>query len=130
MRSFWGLFGLYLIAVGLVVLGVLAGARAAGDSGAGKGVYHRYCAKCHGADGKGDGPLATYLRTKPTDFTDRSRMEKRTDEFLAKVVENGGAAEGLSPEMPAFKESLSAADVANVVAYIRGLAGSTGGKDK
>jgi mono/diheme cytochrome c family protein len=36
---------------------------------AGKTLYIKYCATCHGHDGKGDGPLAGTLKTKPTDLT-------------------------------------------------------------
>jgi mono/diheme cytochrome c family protein len=35
----------------------------------GKGSFTRYCASCHGVDGKGDGPLANLLTPKPTDLT-------------------------------------------------------------
>jgi mono/diheme cytochrome c family protein len=31
--------------------------------------YRRFCAPCHGADGKGDGPVAAALKNKPTDLT-------------------------------------------------------------
>jgi mono/diheme cytochrome c family protein len=31
--------------------------------------YRTYCASCHGADGKGDGPLAENLRFHPPDLT-------------------------------------------------------------
>ncbi len=35
----------------------------------GKGSYTRYCAGCHGDDGKGDGPYAATLKTQPADLT-------------------------------------------------------------
>jgi mono/diheme cytochrome c family protein len=35
----------------------------------GKEMYRGYCAACHGADGKGDGPVATALKVQPTDLT-------------------------------------------------------------
>jgi mono/diheme cytochrome c family protein len=31
--------------------------------------YERYCATCHGTSGRGDGVLAPYLETKPSDLT-------------------------------------------------------------
>jgi mono/diheme cytochrome c family protein len=34
-----------------------------------KAMYDRYCASCHGTDGKGDGALRNFLTTKPTDLT-------------------------------------------------------------
>ncbi len=36
------------------------------------------CAACHGAQGRGDGPLARALDPPPTDFTDAQRYRQRT----------------------------------------------------
>lgn len=35
----------------------------------GRGLFVRHCASCHGAQGRGDGPIAGDLRTKPADLT-------------------------------------------------------------
>ena len=35
----------------------------------GKILYERYCASCHGSEGKGDGPVAEALRQKLPDLT-------------------------------------------------------------
>lgn len=39
------------------------------DPDIGKTEYQSSCAACHGVDGKGTGPLAEELKTKPTDLT-------------------------------------------------------------
>jgi len=36
---------------------------------AGREAYLRYCASCHGTEGKGNGPLAEDLRVAPADLT-------------------------------------------------------------
>lgn len=36
-------------------------------------LYRRYCASCHGIDGRGDGPVAAALDPPPTDLT-RSKL--------------------------------------------------------
>lgn len=35
----------------------------------GKAMYQSYCASCHGTDGRGLGPMAAVLKSKPTDLT-------------------------------------------------------------
>jgi len=35
----------------------------------GKQMYMSYCASCHGNDGRGNGPVASALRSQPTDLT-------------------------------------------------------------
>ncbi len=35
----------------------------------GPDLYHAHCAACHGSDGKGNGPAAAALKTKPADLT-------------------------------------------------------------
>jgi len=35
----------------------------------GKGMYGSYCAPCHGLNGRGNGPVASFLKTQPADLT-------------------------------------------------------------
>jgi mono/diheme cytochrome c family protein len=42
---------------------------------AGRDTYLRYCASCHGPEGRGDGPVAASLKTQPADLT---RIAKRS----------------------------------------------------
>jgi mono/diheme cytochrome c family protein len=39
------------------------------DSLAGRDSFELYCAACHGSDGRGGGPVAAELRTRPSDLT-------------------------------------------------------------
>jgi mono/diheme cytochrome c family protein len=39
------------------------------DPSSGKEMYNAYCASCHGADGKGNGPAAPALKVSPTNLT-------------------------------------------------------------
>src|SRR5579864_3296423 len=39
------------------------------SAGSGKEMFQAYCASCHGANGKGDGPAAAALKSPPADLT-------------------------------------------------------------
>jgi mono/diheme cytochrome c family protein len=57
----------------------------------GKQMYTSYCAPCHGADGRGEGPVAQVLKTPPTDLTElaRNNRGKFPDTHIIEVLENG-----------------------------------------
>jgi mono/diheme cytochrome c family protein len=42
----------------------------------GKREYQAYCATCHGAQGKGDGPMSTILAVVPADLTQLRKKNK------------------------------------------------------
>jgi mono/diheme cytochrome c family protein len=42
----------------------------------GKQMYSSYCAPCHGTDGRGNGPVASVLRSQPTDLTALAKANK------------------------------------------------------
>ncbi|WP_158639198.1 cytochrome c [Elioraea rosea] len=44
-------------------------------------LYRSACASCHGVDGKGGGPVARYLETKPSDLTTMTRRNNGTFPF-------------------------------------------------
>lgn len=92
------------------------------DVEAGQEVYMQYCALCHGPQGKGDGSLSANLDPKPRNHTDGAYMNALSDGHLLKIVGEGGAAAGLSPIMPAWKDILSAQQIQDVVAFVRTLA--------
>lgn len=39
------------------------------DSIRGDNLYKAYCASCHGADGRGNGPMAAWIKVAPPDLT-------------------------------------------------------------
>ena len=106
----------------LVCLMLWPFAAQAQDAAAGKEIYEQYCAPCHGPQGKGDGSLSANLDPKPRNHTDGAYMNTLTDAHLLKVVGEGGAAAGLSPIMPAWKDILAAQQIQDVVAFVRTLA--------
>ncbi|MFQ5693288.1 MAG: c-type cytochrome [Nitrospinota bacterium] len=97
------------------------------DVQAGKAKYAQFCASCHGATGKGDGPAAAALNPKPRDLTNAQYMSKVKDEDIFKIIKKGGQAVGKSPLMPPWGGPLSDQDISNITAYIRAIS-KTGGK--
>ena len=90
----------------------------------GKNVYDAHCVECHGESGRGDGPSSAYLAPHPRDFTSAKYKIRSTesgsvptDDDLRQSVRQGlyGTA------MPAWDRILSDAEIADVVAYIKGL---------
>jgi mono/diheme cytochrome c family protein len=94
----------------------------AGDVAAGRALYQQYCSMCHGPKGKGNGPAAAAMNPKPRDHTDGPYMNALSDAHLTKVISEGGAVVQLSPLMPAWKETLSSQQIADIIAYLRTLA--------
>ena len=98
-----------------------AAARAA-DPARGEATYLKLCASCHGPHGAGDGPAGQALNPKPAHHNDGNLMNPLTNEFLARVIKEGGAAVGKSPAMAPWGGVLSDDDIRDVIAYIRTLA--------
>jgi mono/diheme cytochrome c family protein len=82
----------------------------------GKELYEKKCQKCHGKEGKGDGPDAD-ADMPPEDLTDASRAGRNPDGVMFYKVWNGRK----SPKMPAFKTELSKEEVWTVVTYAKSL---------
>jgi mono/diheme cytochrome c family protein len=103
--------------------GLLAGPAFGADVKSGMDYAVHHCAKCHGTDGKGNGPALAVIgvTTPPVDWTDKAAMSKLTDDYLTEIIQKGGKAVGKSTHMPAYADKLSGTQVADLVAYIRSL---------
>lgn len=84
--------------------------------------YDRRCRMCHGTRGQGDGPLAGTLQPRPRSFSTPGWAAKVTDAHIAKVIVDGGAAAGLSAQMPAHADLQKKPEVVEaLVQYVRQL---------
>ena len=100
----------------------------------GRDIYRFYCASCHGLEGKGDGPVASALHTRPADLTRLAIRNAGTfpSERVKTFVTNGAGnpvAHG-TRDMPVWgptfrslepSDQLVAARIANVISYVESI---------
>jgi mono/diheme cytochrome c family protein len=76
-------------------------------------VFRTYCAACHGAEGRGDGPLAEQLRYRPADLTALARRnggEFPTD-LVVRIVDGRKPVKGHGgPDMPVWGDAFRNVD--------------------
>jgi cytochrome c553 len=99
----------------LLVAGLAISALSATAADA-KALYEQDCAKCHGADGKGDTKMGKKLGAK--DYTDAKVQAELKDDAALKAIKEGlKDKEGKTLMKPA--EGMSDDDAKALVAYMR-----------
>jgi len=81
----------------------------------GRALYVKECLSCHGPTGKGDGPGAKDLETKPHDLSSPKLQEQTDGALFWKLTE------GKKP-MPSYAQTFNEDDRWHLVNYIRSLA--------
>src|SRR5947209_7696093 len=68
----------------------------------GSAMFKAYCAPCHGANGKGNGPAASALKKPPSDLTVLSKNHngKLPDGYVAEKITKGDEPGHGSKDMP------------------------------
>jgi mono/diheme cytochrome c family protein len=88
----------------------------------GKEMYTQYCAACHGADAKGEGPAAPALKTPPSNLTilAKSNGGKYPSDHVAEVLRTGtGVAAHGSADMPTWGPLFRSLDPTNDTAVLQ-----------
>ena len=80
-----------------------------------KTVYEENCLMCHGEAGKGDGPMASMLKEKPTDVSDAKIIGEATDGEIFWLITKG------KKPMPPFETKLSEEERWSLVHLMRSL---------
>jgi len=84
----------------------------------GAGVYLQFCAKCHGADGRGQPGKASALAGSALALS-------RDPTSALRIVIEGSESQGDGPQkMPGFRGKLTDAEIAQVVSFVRGAWGN------
>jgi mono/diheme cytochrome c family protein len=94
----------------------------------GDSLYRTYCSSCHGQEGRGDGPVAQFLKVPPANLTQIAKRNNGVfpSERVHQIIDgrqvpktHGGS------QMPiwgdAFSKSATASDAAAVTAKIKAL---------
>jgi cytochrome c6 len=82
-------------------------------------IYEKHCAKCHGADGKGQTVMGKKLQCK--DYSVKATWEKLTDAQATKSVADG-MKDGDKTLMKPFSPTLSEADIKTSLTEMKALA--------
>ncbi len=94
-------------------------AQAPADSGA--PLYAAWCAPCHGVDARGTPVASVRTEVPPADLAACPVSTAETEDQWVGVVTKGGAAFGLSLDMPAYGDAATAEQIRMVVRYVRSL---------
>lgn len=99
--------------LGVILLLVVAPAflLAGGDAAAGKAVFDKKCATCHGTDGQGKEALAKMLKVEFRPLGSKEIQDKKDEELRKDITEGNG-------KMKPVK-GLTDAELTNVIAYVR-----------
>jgi len=96
---------------------VIAGAAAVSFAAPAGENWENHCAKCHGADGKGQTKAGKKLQAK--DYTNAKVQAEMKDADMIKATTDGVFDKAGKERMKAYKDELSADEIKALVAYIR-----------
>lgn len=107
-------FGAFVFSAGAKASFYKADSFAANDTDtkvAPKDLYVRNCARCHGADGKGDTEVGRNLDVPDLSISGRRMSVAK----ISRVIANGKG------EMPGFGKKMNKKQIASIAAYVRKL---------
>lgn len=114
---------LFLIIAGLTVIACekkpeAEAAPAAAAAVSGETLYNeKGCVTCHGAQGKGDGPVGAALKPKPRNFADAKWKNGTELAQVIKTINEGIAGSGMAP----YKGVLTDDEIKAVAEHVRKL---------
>jgi mono/diheme cytochrome c family protein len=89
----------------------------------GKEVSEKYCTVCHDPESTPErvSNFDNLIPPAPHQFTDGSTLNPMSDGDLIKIIAGGGPALGKSPQTPAYRSTLTMAEIKAVVSYLRAV---------
>jgi cbb3-type cytochrome c oxidase subunit III len=76
----------------------------------GADVYRQYCASCHGATARGDGPLADAMRRRPPNLTEFRKRNNNafSSDLVYRIIDGREKVRGHGgPDMPVWGDAFS-----------------------
>ena len=84
---------------------------------AGRALYNKNCAGCHGETGKGDGAMGEELNPKPANLVDADWKHGATDGEIFTLIHDGAKGTG----MKAYGRKLTTHQIWDAVNYVRSI---------
>ncbi|MEY2465900.1 MAG: hypothetical protein QOD03_421 [Verrucomicrobiota bacterium] len=100
----------------LLITGIIVSFAAAANAADAKENWDKTCAKCHGADGKGQTKMGQKLGIK--DYSDAKVQAELKDEVAIKGIKEGVVEDG-KKKMEPYAEKLTDDEIKALVTYIR-----------
>jgi mono/diheme cytochrome c family protein len=132
-------FAAALTFAGVVTASAPLGAQTQTDGASGDYLFRTYCASCHGASARGDGPLADSMRVRPADLTEiaKRNMNVYPREQVFRIIDGRQPVKGHGgSQMPVWgdvfarssqvhNEAMITARIEALVRYLEGLQART-----
>jgi len=89
----------------------------------GKEITDKYCTVCHDPESTAErvSNFDNLVPPPPHLLTDGNTLNSMSDSELIKIIADGGPALGKSPQTPAYRGTLTIAEIKAVVAYLRAV---------
>ena len=88
----------------------------------GKRIFYQYCVWCHAGTSPAGPSNRSNMTPTPPLMNDGEKLNGESDEYLQNIITLGGSALGKSSMMPPYGETLSAAEITEVIAFTRAIA--------
>lgn len=105
------LFALAFVALTILRMTAQLAAQSADLGGA--TTYRLYCASCHGASGKGDGPLASSMKIAPANLTEIAKRNAGAfpADRVARIIDGRSPSRSHGSEMPVWGDAFAASRI-------------------
>jgi mono/diheme cytochrome c family protein len=110
------LFSAFLISLTVIAVAASSKSETGSTTRSAEEVYGKYCASCHGKDGRAKSMKAKFAHAR--DLSDSKWQDDVSDERIFNSIMNGRKDGG---NMPAFGKKITEQEAESLVTYVRGF---------